>query len=152
LAGESDVSGPVGRILKQEAGALRGCTEAAAMGGLGAAGLAAGRLCLAHDGDAVRGDPQAARLRLQALEGLPMLAVDSQVAALAQRLVRPGALPVRAADDAVHLSICAVHRVPLLLTWNFRHLANDALRARLASICNAAGFDLPIICSPDELP
>jgi hypothetical protein len=38
-----------------------------------------------------------------------------------------------------------------LLTWNCRHIANAAMRKSLAAICEAAGYEIPVICTPLEL-
>ena len=39
----------------------------------------------------------------------------------------------------------------LLLSWNCRHIANAAIQARLRELADAAGFTLPVICTPEEL-
>jgi len=38
-----------------------------------------------------------------------------------------------------------------LVTWNFKHIANATARTAIESICRNAGYQPPIICSPDEL-
>ncbi len=38
-----------------------------------------------------------------------------------------------------------------LLTWNCRHIANAVMRKSLAVICEAAGYEIPVICTPLEL-
>jgi hypothetical protein len=38
-----------------------------------------------------------------------------------------------------------------LLTWNCRHIANAALRNSLTAVCEAAGYEIPVICTPLEL-
>ena len=38
-----------------------------------------------------------------------------------------------------------------LLTWNFKQIANASLQIRIEGICREAGFEPPIICTPDEL-
>ena len=82
---------------------------------------------------------------------MPYLAVDDRVNRLAIKLIGPGAIPATATEDAVHLAICAVHSVPYLLTWNFRHLANATIRLKLDYLCTDAGYRLPQICTPEEL-
>ena len=42
-------------------------------------------------------------------------------------------------------------RVVYLLTWNCRHIANAAMRNRIGDVCAAAGFEAPVICTPEEL-
>jgi len=39
----------------------------------------------------------------------------------------------------------------MLLSWNCRHIANAAIQARLRRLVEAAGYTLPVICTPEEL-
>jgi hypothetical protein len=70
---------------------------------------------------------------------------------LAKELLQAGALPAKAADDALHIAVAATKTVPYLLTWNCRHLANAAMRPVIDTVCKAKGFKAPIICTPEEL-
>ncbi len=101
--------------------------------------------------EARQGDSEAASARLAALEGVPSLGLEESARNLAQALISPGAIPTKAADDALHIALCAVHAGPYLLTWNFRHIANATIRHRLNYICATHSYNLPIICSPEEL-
>ena len=101
--------------------------------------------------EAAMGDAEAARRRLGVLRELPLIAVDDKVMALATLLVERGLVPSVAADDALHISLCAVHGVDFLLTWNCTHIANAQIQAPLARAVAAAGYVLPTICTPDEL-
>jgi len=38
-----------------------------------------------------------------------------------------------------------------LLTWNFRHINNAEMKARIGAAVEAAGYECPVICSPEEL-
>lgn len=66
-------------------------------------------------------------------------------------LLRDGALPKKAADDALHLAIAAYHGVDYLLTWNCRHLDNAELKPVMRSVCAVHGYVCPEICTPLEL-
>ena len=98
------------------------------------------------------GDPQAAVDRLAALAGVPLLEQTPEAAALATSLLRGVPLPERAAADALHIAIAAVHGVDYLLTWNCNHIANVTLRPNIEAVCRAAGYEPPLICTPEELP
>jgi predicted nucleic acid-binding protein len=98
-----------------------------------------------------RGDRTAAAKRIQFLAAMPILPMDESVDQLAQAFLVPGAIPEKATEDAVHLAICAIHTIPYLLTWNFRHLANARIQLRLEYICAEAGYRLPKICTPEQL-
>ena len=62
-----------------------------------------------------------------------------------------GALPAKAADDALHIPVAAMNGIPFLLTWNCRHLANATMRPMIESVCMGRGLRAPIICTPEEL-
>jgi PIN domain len=98
------------------------------------------------------GDAQAAADRLATLAGISLLEPTPDAAALAEALMRGVPLPERAAADALHIAIAAVHGVDYLLTWNCTHIANVTLRPRIEAVCRAAGYEPPLICTPEELP
>ena len=97
------------------------------------------------------GDPNSAQLRLEALREVGLLDVYPSAEALAQEFLNSQALPPNAAFDAAHIALATVHSVSYLLTWNCRHIANAAIRTRLARICLEQGWILPVICTPEEL-
>ncbi len=101
--------------------------------------------------EAASGDPLAASQRLAALEEKPLLVSHPLATQLAESFLRPDCIPKKAKDDAMHLALCAVYSVPYLLTWNFRHLANPENRRMLRLLCGKAGYELPVICTPDEM-
>lgn len=97
------------------------------------------------------GDAQAASDRIAALKGIPLLAQGPEVSALAESLMRDVPLPEKAAADSLHIATAAVHRMKYLLTWNCAHIANVVLRRKIEAVCRAAGFEPPLICTPEEL-
>ncbi len=97
------------------------------------------------------GDPQAAKERLEALAGIPVLRISKAATALAGRLVERVPLPDKAAADALHIAIAVVGGVNYLLTWNCRHIANAAMRHRIETVCRTEGYEPPVICTPVEL-
>ncbi len=102
-------------------------------------------------GEAGGGDPQAAQERLEVMKAMTLLETTSDTLVLAKELVRKGALPMKAADDAVHIAVAAMNGVPFLLTWNCRHLANATMRPVIEAVCAGKGLRAPIICTPEEL-
>ena len=97
------------------------------------------------------GDATAAAERLKTLQDLPLLEQTEEAIRLAQVLVDRVPLPERAAIDALHVAIAAVHGVDYLLTWNCTHIANATLRDPIESACRENGYEPPAICTPDEL-
>ncbi|MDE2979077.1 MAG: hypothetical protein OXU63_16385 [Acidobacteriota bacterium] len=62
-----------------------------------------------------------------------------------------GIIEPAAANDAAHIAIAAVNQVDYLVTWNFRHIANATMRARIEDACRRAGRRPPVICSPNQI-
>lgn len=97
------------------------------------------------------GDPNAVKRRIVVVEDLPELALTDQAEALAAKLLLGAALPQKAKADALHIAIATVHGMDYLLTWNCTHIANAIMRPKIESICRAAGYEPPVICTPPEL-
>lgn len=97
------------------------------------------------------GDPQAAQERLKVLQLMLVLETTTDALELAKELLQAGALPAKAANDALHIAIATTKAVPYLLTWNCRHLANAVMRPVIEAVCSGKGFKAPIICTPEEL-
>ncbi len=98
-----------------------------------------------------RGDAVAAERRIEVSAGLVVLTATTAAEELAASLLRAAALPPKAALDALHVAIAAVHGMHFLLTWNCAHIANAAMRPRIETVCRSGGYEPPIICTPEEL-
>ena len=101
--------------------------------------------------EAGAGDPEAARLRLEVLRGLPELPATEAALALAGSLMTEGAVPEKARTDAAHIAVAAVHGMDFLVTWNCRHIANAEMEPRIRDVCARHGWRCPEICTPEQL-
>jgi hypothetical protein len=101
--------------------------------------------------EAARGDAEAAGRRLEALEGIAVLASGERAAVLASRFIELGVLPAKAALDAVHVATAVMNGMDYLLTWNCTHIANAAIRRGIEEACTEMGLAPPVICTPEEL-
>ncbi|HRU05506.1 MAG TPA: type II toxin-antitoxin system VapC family toxin [Candidatus Brocadiia bacterium] len=101
--------------------------------------------------EAAQGHPEAAGRRLDSLAGIPLLPMPDPVTELATALLREGALPDKATDDALHVAVAAYHGVDYLLTWNCRHIDNAEMKPVMRSVCAVMGHTCPEICTPLEL-
>lgn len=97
------------------------------------------------------GDPRAARDRMEILAEILLLPMTEAATELAEVLVQSGVLPARAAADALHIAIAATGGVEYLTTWNCRHIANATIRFPIEAACHSAGYQPPLICTPEEL-
>ena len=101
--------------------------------------------------EAAAGDAEAAQRRMAVIDTLPLLDLTFEVDGLAETIMQSGLLPVSASRDAVHIAVTAVHQVHFLLTWNCRHIANAIIFRDLQHVIMSAGYDVPVICTPEEL-
>ena len=85
------------------------------------------------------------------LQDIPILDITEDAEVLAAGLVSHGPLPTKAAEDALHVALAAVNGIEYLVTWNCRHLANAVIRRRIEIAVRQAGYEPPIICTPQEL-
>ena len=98
-----------------------------------------------------RGDPNAARRRLECVAHIAELQMTDAVQSLAELLLGEKAVPKPAWVDALHISYAAVHRINYLATWNCRHINNPVTRPIVRRLCEGNGYAFPEICTPYEL-
>lgn len=101
--------------------------------------------------EAAAGDSAAARERLAVVQDLPLLDITDDVTSLAVVLVTSLAVPAKAATDAAHIALAAVHGMHFLLTWNCVHIANAEMAVAIERVCRDNGFTCPVICTPEAL-
>lgn len=101
--------------------------------------------------EAERGDPDAARARLDVLRETQQLAASTAAEELVPVLLRRTGLPMKALADMSHIALATVHGMQFLLTWNCKHIANANVLRAVARACRERGFELPVICTPEEL-
>jgi PIN domain len=97
------------------------------------------------------GDAVVAQTRLQLLSDISLVQVNVDCVSLARALVERGPIPEKAAVDALHIAIATVHGMDYLLTWNCKHIANAEMQTAVNRICRSAGYEPPVICTPEEL-
>ena len=97
------------------------------------------------------GDPELANQRLQLLEDVPLLQTSEEIIEIAECLVSEGPIPRKAAGDAAHIAFATVYGCEYLLTWNCRHIANAELSRSIRRTMERRGYDLPSMCTPEEL-
>jgi hypothetical protein len=101
------------------------------------------------------GDVDASKRRLQCLVGLQNLESSQtqrlDVESIAQQLLTLKAFPEKAYIDAAHIALACVHEVPLIASWNFKHIASPWARNRIETALRSMGLTPPLIATPDEL-
>ena len=98
-----------------------------------------------------RGDAEASKRRLDAMAGIPELAVTPTAISLAQKLIDRKAVPKEYPDDALHIATAAVNGMDYLVSWNFKHITNANTIPLIERICREEGYQCPCICTPQML-
>ncbi len=70
---------------------------------------------------------------------------------LAREFLQRSNLPLKAANDSLHIALATVYGLDYLLTWNCKHMANAQIQKKLSQISFKFGYELPVICTPYEL-
>lgn len=101
--------------------------------------------------EAIFGDPEAVKRRLEELKDFPHLELNDKAEEMAQIYMERLEIPEKSFRDAAHLAIACVHNIDYLVTWNCTHLANGEVIKKLMRINESLGIHTPIICTPEEL-
>jgi hypothetical protein len=64
--------------------------------------------------EAAAGDSEVAQKRLKIIEPFPLLDITPEVSILATGILESGKIPKKAATDAAHIAIAAVHKMDFL--------------------------------------
>jgi len=98
-----------------------------------------------------KGDPEAAALRAEKVEGIDSLNITEDAEKLAELLMSAGTVPVGSEEDALHIAAASAHGMDYLLTWNFKHINNAQRKTAIIEEVESCGFNCPQLCSPEEL-
>ncbi len=85
------------------------------------------------------------------LRGIPLLDPTNDAQAITEELLKRQIIPLKAADDAVHIAIASVHKIDYLVTWNCKHLANPRNWRRISDCLADFGYRATVICTPEDL-
>ncbi len=109
------------------------------------------RISILVEEEISRGDPTAAKLRIDRIAEIPSLSISDESTKLAELLLSHGAIPKGSEEDALHIVIAAAQGADYLLTWNFKHINNAETRSAIIELVESCGYTCPQICSPEEL-
>ncbi len=101
--------------------------------------------------EANEGDPVASAKRMESIKTFPLLEITEEVRDLADVIIVEKIIPERAIRDALHIAAATYHEISFLLSWNCKHIANAEIIKKLQKTIADEGFELPVICTPEEL-
>jgi predicted nucleic acid-binding protein len=91
---------------------------------------------------------------LDALRRYPIVMLPSnlEIERLADRYLAQGIIPATKREDALHVAHATVHGLDILLSWNFKHLANVRREGLIAALNQQEGYGHPLrLLSPLEV-
>lgn len=86
---------------------------------------------------------------------IPSLNIEpyqTEMSYLAEKYIEQGIIPVRKLEDALHIAISTIFQVDILLSWNYKHLANVNKERQIMVINLAEGYTKPFkLITPMEV-
>ena len=103
--------------------------------------------------DEIAKTPDAARREEMLARARPLIVVpwQEEMERLAEAYVAQGAFMPVLVQDARHVAAAVVSGIPILLSWNFRHLVNRTRRIRVNLVNSERGYGQIEIIAPPEL-
>lgn len=101
--------------------------------------------------EASAGDKNEIKKRLAIIDKLMLLELTEEANELTKAILNSGVIPQKAVRDAAHIAVATVHEANYLLTWNCKHIANAHILKKIEKICTTSGFEMPIVCTPENL-
>lgn len=101
--------------------------------------------------EAEKGDKQVAAKRLNALQDILLLELKQEAVELSTTFIQRRAVSEKLGEDMLHIAIATVYGLDYLLTWNCKHIANAEIQKSIRKISIDEGYEMPIICTPEEL-
>ena len=89
---------------------------------------------------------------LRFVRKLRYLPIDQETRRIAAKLVELGVVPGEKPGDALQMSVCVVHRIDYLLSWNYAHLVNPVAQQHLEEVCRKLSRRAPLLVSPESIP
>jgi predicted nucleic acid-binding protein len=97
-----------------------------------------------------RGDPQAARRRLDFVKDIALLPEPDGLDRLSSVYQEALGIPERTKTDCYHLAYCVLSRIDYLLTWNCAHLGPIA-QGKIRVYNDRHGLWTPFLVTPEVL-
>jgi hypothetical protein len=98
-----------------------------------------------------KGDPDAAKLRIDSVASFELLEVLSEVRNLADAYFAAIEIPEKARADSYHLAVAAWHGMDFLVSWNCTHIVSGRVKRIIEEVNTANGIRTPTVCTPEEL-
>ena len=79
------------------------------------------------------------------------LSQTTECETLANKYTANKIIPDKYSPDAMHIAIASVYKIPILVSWNFKHMVRHKTRIGVNAVNKASAYDEIDICSPEEV-
>jgi len=94
---------------------------------------------------------QVKELYNKVFDKLQFLTIDKEMIDLANAYIKEKALTIKSLDDAIHIATATIHRIDVIVSWNFKHIVN-LNRIRIFNAVNLKhGYPVMEIRTPLEV-
>jgi hypothetical protein len=83
--------------------------------------------------------------------GFALLEETEEGIDLANAYLKDGAIPVKYRDDARHIAVAVFYELDYIVSWNYKHMVNIAVRRLINSTNLRMGYSPIEIISPEEV-
>ncbi|MGL6225056.1 MAG: type II toxin-antitoxin system VapC family toxin [Thermoguttaceae bacterium] len=96
------------------------------------------------------GNTDAAKVRLEAVDGLTILPPVQDIKRLTEVLLDTGTVPKKVENDATHIAYAAAYGMDFLITWNQKHIATDYKMKQIEALITGFGYKPPLLTTPER--
>ncbi|MBF0227672.1 MAG: PIN domain-containing protein [Desulfobacterales bacterium] len=77
---------------------------------------------------------------------------QEEIEKLAYLYINKTIIPKKKIEDALHIAICSIFNIDILLSWNYRHMANVNKESKIMSVNISEGYNKQLkIITPMEV-
>lgn len=87
---------------------------------------------------------------LKLLKGVKILDISKEVDDLAKEYIKSGIAPEKFINDALQIATATVSGIPVVLSWNFRHMVNQKVKTKVNAINSSLNYQTIEIAAPAE--
>jgi predicted nucleic acid-binding protein len=80
-----------------------------------------------------------------------IIIVDNGIEKLANEYVKQNIIPSKYLPDALHIALATVYRIPVVVSWNFKHMVKHNTRIMVNETNKKLEHIEIDICSPEEI-
>ena len=82
---------------------------------------------------------------------IQILPISEEIKKLAQHYTTNKIIPLKYMPDGLHIACCVIHNIPVLVSWNFKHIVKHKTRIEVNKISQKLGLPQIDLCSPEEV-